>query len=55
MADHPQYDAVRKIWNGMHDKHPALIARCADVRDVGHAVTFARETGDPAGRAGRRP
>jgi FAD/FMN-containing dehydrogenase len=43
MSDHPQYDAVRKIWNGMHDKHPALIARCADVRDVGHAVTFARE------------
>jgi hypothetical protein len=43
MADHPQYDAVRMIWNGMHDKRPALIARCVDARDVSHAVTFARE------------
>ncbi|TXS94312.1 FAD-binding oxidoreductase [Parahaliea maris] len=37
------YDAARRIWNGMHDKHPALIARCASSRDVVHAVTFARE------------
>jgi FAD/FMN-containing dehydrogenase len=37
------YDAARRVWNGMIDKHPALIARCADVADVVHAVTFARE------------
>lgn len=37
------YDAARRIWNGMHDKHPALIARCANSQDVMHAVTFARE------------
>jgi FAD/FMN-containing dehydrogenase len=43
LSDHPQYDSVRKIWNGMHDKHPALIARCANARDVSQAVTFARE------------
>jgi FAD/FMN-containing dehydrogenase len=37
------YDSVRKVWNGMHDKHPALIARCTSSQDVSHAVTFARE------------
>jgi len=37
------YDAARRIWNGMIDRHPALIARCADVADVVRAVTFARE------------
>ena len=43
MPGHPQYDAARKIWNGMHDKHPALIARCLDSNDVSKAVTFARD------------
>jgi hypothetical protein len=38
-----QYDTSRKIWNGMWDKHPALIARCASVEDVQHSVTFAAE------------
>ena len=37
------YEEARRIWNGMIDKHPALIARCADTRDVVRAVTFARE------------
>ena len=37
------YDAARRVWNGMIDKHPALIARCANVADVVRAVTFARE------------
>ncbi len=37
------YDAARKVYNGMIDKHPALIARCADVADVIIAVNFARE------------
>ena len=36
------YDAARTIWNGMIDRRPALIARCAGVADVIHAVTFAR-------------
>jgi hypothetical protein len=43
LSDHPEYDSVRKIWNGMHDRRPALIARCEDARDVSQAVTFARE------------
>ncbi len=38
-----QYDQSRRIWNGMWDKHPALIARCANSDDVRHAVTFAAE------------
>ena len=37
------YDAARRVWNGMINKHPALIARCADAADVARAVTFARE------------
>ena len=43
LSDHPGYDTARRIWNGMHDKRPALIAQCADSRDVSQAVTFARE------------
>lgn len=38
-----EYDEVRKIWNGMIDKKPALIARCLGVADVIAAVNFARE------------
>ncbi|MCZ6875218.1 MAG: FAD-dependent oxidoreductase, partial [bacterium] len=37
-----EYDEVRLIWNGMHDKRPALIARCTGVADVIDAVKFAR-------------
>ena len=36
------YDAARKVWNGMIDKYPAMIVRCADVIDVVTAVQFAR-------------
>ncbi len=37
------YDAARKVWNGMIDKRPALIARCAGAADVIQCVRFARE------------
>jgi len=43
LAGHPGYDSARKVWNGMHDKHPALIARCVNEKDVQNAVVFARE------------
>jgi FAD/FMN-containing dehydrogenase len=43
LAGHPQYDAARTIWNGMHNKRPALIARCLDNDDVTQAVSFARD------------
>jgi FAD/FMN-containing dehydrogenase len=39
------YEEHRLVWNGMIDKRPALIARCASVADVVHAVNFAREEG----------
>jgi FAD/FMN-containing dehydrogenase len=37
------YEQTRKLYNGMIDKRPALIARCVDVADVIGAVNFARE------------
>jgi FAD/FMN-containing dehydrogenase len=43
LSNHPEYATARKIWNGMHDRHPALIARCLNSEDVSNAVTFARE------------
>jgi FAD/FMN-containing dehydrogenase len=36
------FDQARRVWNGMIDKTPALIARCASVDDVKAAVEFAR-------------
>ena len=43
LSGHPQYDTARMIWNGMHDKRPALIARCQSAQDVSAAVSFARD------------
>jgi FAD/FMN-containing dehydrogenase len=42
-AGHPDYDAARAVYNGMIDRHPRLIARVADARDVVLAVNLARE------------
>ena len=36
------YEEARKVWNGMIDKRPGLIARCTGVADVISAVNFAR-------------
>lgn len=37
------YDDARTVWNGMIDREPALIARCAGPADVIASVNFARE------------
>jgi FAD/FMN-containing dehydrogenase len=43
-ADHPAYEDTRKslVWNGMHDRRPAVIARCTCESDVQVALRFAR-------------
>jgi FAD/FMN-containing dehydrogenase len=45
--DHADYDEARKLYNGMIDKRPLLIARCADVADVIASVNFGRDNGLP--------
>lgn len=38
-----EYENARKVYNGMIDKRPSIIVRCADVADVMAAVNFGRE------------
>jgi FAD/FMN-containing dehydrogenase len=38
-----EYENSRTVWNGMIDRHPALIARCIGSSDVIECVRFARE------------
>ena len=40
-----RYEAARRVYNGMIDRRPAAIARCADVADVMAAVNFGRDHG----------
>jgi hypothetical protein len=39
------YETTRGIWNGMFDRRPGLIARCADVNDVQSAIRAASAAG----------
>lgn len=44
---HPEYESVRKVWNGMIDQRPAMIVRCEGTADVISALDFARSRGLP--------
>lgn len=37
------YEEARRVWNGMIDRYPALIACCTSTEDVQRVVTFAHE------------
>ena len=39
------YDDARRVHNGLVDKHPAIIARCARPADIVDAVSFGRNQG----------
>jgi hypothetical protein len=38
-----EYEAAREVYNGMIDRQPRAIIRCADVTDVRETVLFARQ------------
>ncbi len=43
----PAYDGARRIWNGMIDKRPGVIARCTGPADVQEVVRTTRDHGLP--------
>lgn len=43
LPENSNYNDVRKVYNGMINKHPGMFVRCVDVADVIAAVNFGRE------------
>lgn len=43
LPEDSNYDEARKVYNGMIDKHPAIILKCLDADDVVKGVNYARE------------
>jgi FAD/FMN-containing dehydrogenase len=41
----PEFDRERAVWNGMIDRHPGAIVRCAGVDDVVTTIGTARDHG----------
>ncbi|MGH7506112.1 MAG: FAD-binding oxidoreductase, partial [Longimicrobiales bacterium] len=40
-----EYESARRVWNGLIDRRPALIVRCATTADVIDALALARRHG----------
>ncbi len=47
LPEDAEYDRARQVWNGMIDKHPKAIARCASVSDVRKVIEFAARNSLP--------
>jgi FAD/FMN-containing dehydrogenase len=43
LPEDSEYDSLRAVWNGMIDRHPALIVQCCGTADVIKAVLFAKK------------
>lgn len=45
LPDDAGYEGARRVWNGMIDKRPSGIVRCADADDVVASLLFAKQRG----------